>query len=126
MCRAEDVRAMTDPINFSQWRGKDVVVAGGRQKLGKVDDVYCDTASDEPLFLCVKTGWVGRRHVLVPVQDCVVAPEHVTVPWETADVADAPTTRPGQELAVSDEERVFRHYGMDYQPTPSGRRLFRS
>lgn len=117
---------MADPIDFSQWRGRDVLIADGRQKLGKVDHVYCEAVSNEPLFLCVKTGRVRRRHMLVPVQDSVVSPEHLTVPWEKADIADALITGTGHELASEDEERVFRHYGIAYRPAPSGRRLFRS
>lgn len=118
---------MADPTNISEWRDKDVFLAGAGKKLGKLEDVYYDAGSDEPLFLCVRTGWISRKQVMVPVRDVIVSPDYLTLPWAKPDVDRAPTTRPGKELTIADEERVFRHYGMDYPPpdTPSGRRLFR-
>lgn len=117
---------MTDPVNIGDWRGKDVYLTG-EQKLGKLDDVYYDAETDEPVFLCVKTGRLSHKQVVVPVHDVTASPDRLTVPWGKADADGAPTTRPGEELSVEDEERAYRHYGMNYQPpaTPSGRRLVR-
>lgn len=118
---------MTAPANIGDWRDNDVFGRGGSEKIGKLDDVYYDADTDEPLFLAVKTGWLSDKQVLVPARDLTLSPGHLTVPWANADIDGAPTTRPGDELTAADEERAFRHYGLDYQPpaTPSGRRLVR-
>lgn len=116
----------TDPSNIGEWRGLDVFIDDNK-KLGKLEDIYYDATTDKPLFLAVKTGRLSHKQILVPVREVVASPGHLTVPWGKADIKGAPTTRPGEELAVDDEERAFRHYGMDYQPppAPSGRRLVR-
>lgn len=119
---------MADPTNIGEWRDKDVFADGGEQ-LGKLEDVYYDAETDEPLFLCVKTVWLSHKQVLVSVQDVAATPGHLSVAWSKDDVAGAPTTKPGEELTneEEEEERVFRHYGLGYRPpaSASGRRLVR-
>lgn len=118
---------MADPANIGDWRGKDVLLTDGDKKIGKLQDVYYDAETDEPVFLCVKAGRLSHKQVVVPVREVIASPDRLLVAWGKADVDGAPTTRPGEELSVEDEERAFRHYGMDYQPpsTSSGRRLVR-
>lgn len=117
---------MTDPTNVGEWRGRDVFIDDG-EKFGKLEDIYYDAETDRPVFLAVKTGRLSHKQVLVPVREVVASPDHLTVPWSKADVEGAPTTRPGEELSIEDEERAFRHYGLDYKPpdSPGGRRLVR-
>lgn len=112
--------------NVGDWRGHDVFLSGG-DKLGKLEDVYYDADTDEPVFLCVRSGMMSHKQVLVPVNDAQVTPDRVTVPWAADDVDGAPTTKPGEELSVDDEERAFRRYGIAYAPptTENGRRLVR-
>lgn len=120
------MQTMADPTDIGEWRGKDVFAEGG-EKLGKLEDVYYDAETDEPLFFCVKTGWLSHKQVLVSVKGVAASPGHLTVAWSKEDVAGAPTTKPGEELTSEEEERVFRHYGLEYRPpaSASGRRLVR-
>lgn len=117
---------MSAAANVGDWRGHDVCLSSGN-KLGKLEDVYYDGETNEPLVLCVRTGTLSRTQVLVAVRDAVAVPDRLTVAWSAEDVEGAPTTEPGEELSAEDEQRVFRHYGMDYRSptTPGGRRLVR-
>ena len=68
--------------NIRDWRGQDVVDVSG-SKVGALEAVYFDTATDQPAFLSVKIGMVGRhRLVFVPLGGAVVSPNSVKV---TAD-----------------------------------------
>ncbi|HEX6444097.1 MAG TPA: PRC-barrel domain-containing protein [Streptosporangiales bacterium] len=112
--------------NVGEWRGHDVYLNNG-EKLGKLDDVYYDAETDVPQFLCVRTGTLTHKQVLVPAANVTPSPAKLTVAWGQGVISEAPTMKPGQQLTSQDEERVFRHYGMDYATpdTASGRRLIR-
>lgn len=117
---------MSDLPNVGEWRGHDVYLNDG-DKLGKLEDVYYDAETDVPQFLCVRTGTLTHKQVLVPAANVTPSPDKLTVAWGK-DVTDrAPTTKPGDELTGQDEESAYRHYGMDYTSpdSTSGRRLVR-
>jgi sporulation protein YlmC with PRC-barrel domain len=117
---------MSGLSNVGDWRGHDVFTTDG-DKLGKLEDVYYDADTNDPSMLCVKTGMLSHNQVLVPARDVVATPDRLTVAWPHDDLDGAPTTSPGEELTAEDEQRVFRHYGMEYTPpaSPGGRRLVR-
>ena len=117
---------MSIPGDIGEWRDKDVLM-DAEEKLGRLVDIYYDAETDEPVFLAVRTGMLSQKQVLVPARDLVTSPDHITLPWGNADVDGAPTTRPGEELPVEEEERACRHFGLDYTPptSASGRRLVR-
>lgn len=113
-------------VNPGEWRGQDVFFTGG-DKLGKLEDVYYDADSDKPVFLCVKSSMLSRKQVLVPASKVHGSPNGLTADWSQDDVKGAPTTKRDQGLTGDDEQRAYRHYGMDYQQpsTDNGRRLVR-
>lgn len=117
---------MSDLPNVGEWRGHDVYLDNG-EKLGRLDDVYYDAETDVPLFLCVRIGTLTHKEVLVPAADVTPSPDKLTVAWGKEDTGNAPTMKQGEELSPADEERAFRHYGMNYvaPDTASGRRLIR-
>lgn len=115
---------MTVTGNVGDWRGHEVFGADG-SKLGKLEDVYYGAASDEAVLLCVRSGKLSHKQVLVPVAGARVTPERVVVAWSDDTIDSAPTTKPDEELTVEDEERVFHHYGLDYAPPPGGGRLLK-
>lgn len=53
--------AMREDIN--QWRGQDVVDPGG-DKIGKLEEIYYDSDTDQPVFLGVKTGHMSHHLTL--------------------------------------------------------------
>ena len=56
---------MASTQNMSEWRGKPLVDRDG-EKLGKLEDVYVETDTDEQLFGTIKEGLIGRHLTFVP------------------------------------------------------------
>jgi sporulation protein YlmC with PRC-barrel domain len=113
--------------NVSQWRGQDIVGSDG-DKIGKLEEVYVDTETDEPVFGAVQVGMIGKhRWAFVPLEGASVGQDHLQVHADKKQVKDAPSIEPKGELARQQEEDIYGYYGMSYQPPSgaSGRRLAR-
>lgn len=108
--------------NIRDWRGRPVVDSRG-DKIGTLEAVYVDTASDLPSFATVQVGLLGRRRlVFVPLADARVSPEHVKVTASKKQVKAAPSIDTDGELAAADEPAVFAHYQLSYTPGAGGER----
>lgn len=113
---------MFEAENIREWRGHDVVdVEGG--KIGDLEAVYVDTATDQPSFATVKVGMIGRqRLVFVPLDRATVGPGYLKVNYPKKLVKDAPSIDTDGELPAADETTVFQHYELGYQPGAGGER----
>ncbi|HWK25589.1 MAG TPA: PRC-barrel domain-containing protein [Solirubrobacter sp.] len=113
--------------NIAEWRGKALVDRDG-EKIGKLEDVYVDVETDEPMFGTVKEGLFGRHLTFVPLGGLTIGPDELQVTVSKDQVKDAPNIeREGDELSAADESVLYHHYELNYHPpaTPSGRRLAR-
>jgi hypothetical protein len=109
--------------SIREWRGHDVVDAEGH-KIGELEAVYVDTSTDLPSFGTILVGLPTRRRlVFVPLNQATVGPGYLKVAYDRKQVKDAPSIDTDGELPAGDEEAVFRHYGLAYQPGASGERL---
>ena len=100
--------------------GYDVVDARGN-KIGSVENVWVDGATQQLEFVGVKTGAVlGRTHI-VPVADAQIdeAQRRVRVPYSEDQIKAAPQFDRNAELSDDDEYRVYSHYGIDRSKAPS-------
>jgi hypothetical protein len=108
--------------DIREWRGHDVVDDAGK-KIGSLESVYVDTGTDDPAFATVTVGMVGRhRLVFVPLTGATVGPGYLKVRYPKNQVKGAPSIETDGELPAGDEEAVFRHYDMTYQPGAGGER----
>jgi hypothetical protein len=108
--------------NIREWRGHDVVDAQDH-KIGELEAVYVDTGSDLPSFGTVKVGLPTRhRLVFVPLEQATVGPGYVKVGYDKKQVKDAPSIDIDGELPAAEEEAVFEHYGLAYEPGAGGER----
>ena len=113
---------MVEIANIREWRGHDVVDARGH-KIGELESVYVDTATDLPSFGTVTVGLPTRhRLVFVPLDHATVGPAYVKVPYDKKQVKDAPSIGTDGELPAGDEEAVFKHYGLAYESGAGGER----
>ena len=113
MFEADDIR---------DWRGQDVTDVDG-SKIGSLEAVYFDTASEVPVFATVRIGLPGRhRLVFVPLGGARVSPKQVRVLSDKKTVKSAPSIDTDGELEAAAEPTVFEHYGLEYQPGASGER----
>lgn len=62
------------------------------------------------MFGCVKTGMLGRRHILVPLAGASVSRDHLRVAWQQDQVKDGPQAEPGATLEPGQEQALARHY----------------
>jgi len=108
--------------NLRDWRGLKIIDPDG-DKIGDLEAVYVDTASDKPSFVTVRVGFIGRhRLVFVPLDGATVKPDAVRVRFAKKLVGEAPAIDVDGELAAVDEPRVFAHYGLAYLPGAGGER----
>jgi hypothetical protein len=108
--------------NIRDWRGHAVVDAKGK-KIGELEAVYVDTASDEPVFTSVRVGMIGRhRLTFVPLYGATVTPDFVRVTVNKEQTKDAPSIDTDGELLAEMEPQVFSHYGLTYEAGEGGER----
>jgi hypothetical protein len=113
---------MLEAADIREWRGHDVVDADGR-RVGELEAVYVDTASDLPSFGTVRVGLPTRRRlVFVPLDRATVGPGYLKVSFGRKQVRDAPSIGTDGVLPAAEEEAVFRHYGLDYAAGGGGER----
>ena len=113
--------------NIADWHGKTLVDRDG-EKIGKLEDVYVDVETDEPMFGTVKEGLIGRHLTFVPLDGITIGPDNLQVAVSKEQVKDAPNIElQGDELSQADESSLYHHYQLNYTPpdTESGRRLAR-
>jgi hypothetical protein len=113
---------MFEAADIREWRGHDVVDADGH-KIGELEAVYVDTGTDLPSFGTVKVGMVARhRLVFVPLDYATVGPGYLKVGYDKKQVKAAPSIDTDGELPAGDEEAIFKHYGLTYEPGGGGER----
>lgn len=111
--------------NIRAWRGRHVVDPEG-SRIGDLEAVYVDTKTDQPAFVTVTLGMIGRRRLaFVPLQGATVTPEHLRVRYGKDLVKDAPSIDTDGELPAAHEDAVFAHYLLDPGPGSGSRRLAR-
>jgi uncharacterized protein (TIGR02271 family) len=102
-----------------QLRGQELVDRNG-DNIGKVEEIYLDTDTDQPEWALVNTGLFGTKSTFVPLKDATREGETLRVPFEKAQVKDAPRVDPDAELSQNEESELYRHYGLDYSESRSG------
>jgi hypothetical protein len=108
--------------DIRDWQSRNVVDREG-SKIGSLEGLYYDTASQQPTFASVQVGIVGRHKLtFVPLEGAKVAPDHVRVMVDKKLVKDALTIDTDGALTAADEPGLYQHYGLAYQPGAGGER----
>jgi hypothetical protein len=108
--------------NLRDWRGHDVIDPAG-DKIGSLEAVYVDTATDRPAFATVQTGLPGRRRLIfVPLADATVGPGHIRVTCSKSLARKAPAIDLDGELAADADPAVYAHYSLPYSVGDAGER----
>ena len=105
--------------NVTEWRGQELLDNDG-EKIGKIDEIYLDTDTDQPEWALVKTGLFGGKGTFVPLQQANPTADGVQVPFEKSHVKDAPNIDPDGQLSHSEERKLYEHYSLDYGDSQSG------
>ncbi|MGI5481695.1 PRC-barrel domain-containing protein [Streptomyces lavendofoliae] len=113
---------MIQSADIREWRDHDVVDPKGH-KIGVLEAIYVDTATDEPAVATVRTGLPTRqRLVFVPLDEAVVGPDYLKVSHPKGEVRKAPSIGTDDVLPAEAEAEIFQHYGMPYEPGAGGER----
>jgi PRC-barrel domain len=113
--------------DIGEWHGKTLVDRDG-ERIGKLEDVYVDVETNEPMFGTLKEGLIGRHLTFVPLAGITIGPDNLQVAVSKDQVKDAPNIElHGDELSRADESILYHHYQLNYTPpdTERGRRLAR-
>jgi sporulation protein YlmC with PRC-barrel domain len=62
------------------WRGQTMVDSDGG-KIGKIDEIYLDSDTDQPEWALVNTGMFGTKSSFVPIADARDEDGKVLVPF---------------------------------------------
>ncbi|MEE4495676.1 PRC and DUF2382 domain-containing protein [Streptomyces sp. BE230] len=87
------------------------------EKIGNVGRVYVDDNTGRPDWITVKTGLFGMKESFVPLAGArrVGSDLHISHPKDR--VKDAPRVDADAHLSVSEEEELYRHYGLSRNTT---------
>jgi uncharacterized protein (TIGR02271 family) len=99
------------------------------EKIGKVDEIFYDTATNVPEWLGIGTGFFGSKRVLVPVKGAREEQDGLAVAYPKEQVKDSPEID-GDEISEQTERELASYYGLGYserrsatgltEGTPSG------
>jgi len=113
---------MFEANDIREWRGHDVVDSNG-SKIGNLESIYVDTATDKASFATVTVGVPTRRRlVFVPLDGARVGPGYLKVAYPKNKVKGAPSIGTDGELPADGEPAVFQHYELSYQAGAGGER----
>jgi uncharacterized protein (TIGR02271 family) len=117
--------AITDLGVLRGWGGHDLVDRDG-VKAGSIVDLYVDEQAGQPTCGLVRTGLLGSRQTLVPLDQATVplavmvsGAGSVRVPFESAAIQDAPNVAVGEEISESTAIALRRYYGLGDPVAPA-------
>jgi uncharacterized protein (TIGR02271 family) len=93
------------------WQGRTLVDADG-DKVGKISDIYLDNDTGQPEWALVDTGLFGAKSTFVPIVEAQADGDSVQVPYAKSQIQGAPGVEPDGELSETEEDKLYRHYGM--------------
>jgi len=102
---------ITNMSNPSTMTGAPVRGSDG-DKLGRIDAIYLDNATNAPEWAAVKTGLFGGHITLVPLAQASWDGDTLTVPFDKAALNAAPHHDPNAAISAQDEDELYRHYGL--------------
>lgn len=92
--------------------GQDLYDRSG-DKVGEIKQVYLDGGTDQPEWLCVKTGKVMGKEIFVPIDSAETVGDHVEVAYDKDRIQHAPSVDTDAEgiLPPDQESLLFDYYG---------------
>jgi len=89
-------------------------------KVGKVGQIFLDDQTGQPEWATVNTGLFGSSESFVPLAEAQPADGELRVPYAKDQIKDAPNVDIDRgHLDESEEEQLYRHYGLDYSESRS-------
>lgn len=84
-------------------------------KVGTVDDTYTDTQGGYVRYLAVKTGLLGTKRHMVPVDDVRMEGDgdegYLVLPYDKDRLREGPTHDRDEDFTHRHEDETYGHYG---------------
>jgi uncharacterized protein (TIGR02271 family) len=117
--------AATDRGVLRGWGGHDLVDRDG-VKAGSIVTLYVDQQTERPTWALVRTGLLGSRQTLVPLEQATIplaavvsGGGRVQVPLESATILDAPSVAVGEEISDAAAVALRRYYRLGDSAAPA-------
>lgn len=81
-------------------------------KVGTVQQVYRDDATNDPEWITVRTGLFGMKETFIPLAGARRTGDELRVPHTKDTIKQAPRIDADGHLDPSEEERLYQHYGL--------------
>jgi uncharacterized protein (TIGR02271 family) len=104
---------MPDINTVRAWEGRTMVDRDGNP-VGSINAIYLDDQTGQPEWALVNTGLFGTKSTFVPLAQAAPTGENVQVPYDKRLIKDAPRVDVDQHLSETEEQQLWRHYGLDY------------
>jgi hypothetical protein len=112
-----DLPTRRDFDDFSAWTGRDVVTPDG-ERLGAVELIFLDEATDVPEWVLVRLG-DEEIAAFVPLAGATVEERSIRVEQDRERVATAPRLDVDTTLTIAEVRRLYDHYGLAYSQQES-------
>jgi sporulation protein YlmC with PRC-barrel domain len=96
---------------IEDWRGEQVIDADG-EHLGKVEEIFFEAGSGEPLLLSIRSGMLGRKLRLAPLAGSTIGKNHIRIAARKAQFARAPEIPDDRPLDANVLAAVESAYGI--------------
>ena len=97
-------------VRLDELRGQPVYDNAG-EKIGSVEEIYYDSATQTPEWIGIGTGFFATKRVLVPVEGAQVTDDGLMVAYSKDHVKDAPDVDE-DEISSGREAELCAHYGL--------------
>jgi len=88
------------------------VYDGAGDQIGKVEEIFVDTDSQNPEWIGLGTGFFGTKRVLVPIQGVQPEGDGIAVAYEKDLVKGSPDIDDDQ-ISAETERELYAYYGLD-------------
>lgn len=91
------------------------------ERIGRVDDLFVDE-NDRPEYIGVKTGFLGMKSTLVPMEIARVNDlrKLIEVAADKETIQSAPSFDDDEEITPEHEARIYAYFGLEHPGLPQG------
>jgi hypothetical protein len=92
------------------------------ERIGQVDDLFVDE-NDQPEYIGVKTGFLGMKSTLIPMELARVNDRRklIEVAADKHTVTEGPAFDDNEEITPDHEARIYGYYGLQHPGYQQGR-----
>ena len=92
------------------------------ERIGRVDDLFVDE-TDRPEYIGVKTGFLGMKSTLIPMELARVNDRRrlIEVAADKHTVTEGPAFDDDEEITPDHEARIYGYYGLEHPGFQEGR-----